>query len=262
MTTTGNTSRTALVTGASGGIGLELARGLAADKFNVVLVARSRDKLHELARELKTERGVKVTVLPADLSEASAPHDIFETVKDAGLQIDLLVNNAGLLFEGRFNELGFDEQMRLLQVNIVALTGLTRLFLEPMLERGHGRILNVASVAAFMPTAKLAVYAASKAYVLSFGEALAQELSGSKVTVTTLCPGITETSMVQGTSLSGVPSIMIQDAKTVAREGLRACLSGKPVHVSGLANELAVQWIKYQPSWLMRAVGSALQNTR
>jgi short-subunit dehydrogenase len=105
---------------------------------------------------------------------------------------------------------------------------------------------------------KLAVYAASKAYVLSFGEALSQELNGSKVTLTTLCPGVTETGMVQGTSLGSMPRMMIMDAGTVAREGYRACMAGRPVHVAGIANELAVQWIKYQPSWLMRAVGGFL----
>ena len=114
--------------------------------------------------------------------------------------------------------------------------------------------MNVASVAAFMPVPNLAVYAASKAYVLSFGDALFQELSGTKITVTTLCPGVTDTGMVHGTSLGGLPG-MIMDAKTVAQEGYRACMAGKPVHVAGIANELAVQWIKYQPRWLMRAFG-------
>jgi len=146
--------------------------------------------------------------------------------------------------------------------NIVALTALTRLFLGPMLERNRGRILNVASVAAFMPVPNLAVYAASKAYVLSFGDALSQELKGTKVTVTTLCPGVTDTGMVHGTSLGSLPGIMIMDAKTVAQEGYRACMAGKPVHVAGIANELAVQWIKYQPSWLRRAVGNVLGKGR
>jgi short-subunit dehydrogenase len=164
--------------------------------------------------------------------------------------------------EGRFGVMGLDEQLRLLQVNIVALTALTRLFLGPMLERNSGRILNVASVAAFMPVPNLAVYAASKAYVLSFGDALSQELSGTKVTVTTLCPGVTDTGMVHGTSLGSLPGMMIMDAKTVAQEGYRACMDGKPVHVAGIANELVVQWMKYQPNWLRRAVGGVLGKGR
>jgi len=261
MTTKGNEGQSALVTGASGGIGLELARILAANRFSLVLLARSRDKLEDLARELRAQHGTQVTIVPADLSEPGAAQAVFDSLTDAGVQIDLLVNNAGLLLEGRFGAIGLDEQLRLLQVNIVALTALTRLFLGPMLERNRGRILNVASVAAFMPVPNLAVYAASRAYVLSFGDALFQELSGTNITVTTLCPGVTDTGMVHGTSLGGLPG-MIMDAKTVAQEGYRACMAGKPVHVAGIANELAVQWIKYQPGWLMRAFGSVFGKGR
>src|SRR6516164_9018514 len=243
MATKENEGQSALVTGASGGIGLELARVLAANRFSLVLLARSRDKLEDLARELEARHGTKVTIVPADLSEPGAAQAVFDSLTDAGVQIDLLVNNAGLLLEGRFGAIGLDEQLRLLQVNIVG-------------------ILNVASVAAFMPVPNLAVYAASKAYVLSFGDALSQELSGTKITVTTLCPGVTDTGMVHGTSLGGLPGMMIMDAKTVAQEGYRACMAGKPVHVAGIANELAVQWIKYQPRWLMRAFGSVFGKSR
>ena len=249
--------RSALVTGASGGIGLELARELAAHGFDLVLVARRRDKLQELASQLIADHGVNATIIAADLSEASAPQTVFDTVSGAGLRIDVLVNNAGLLLEGRFGATPLEDELRLLQVNVVALTALTRLFLGPMLERNDGRILNVASIAAFSPMPNLAIYAASKAYVLSFGDALHQELVGTKVTATTLCPGVTETGMVEGTNLAKVPSMMIQDAKSVAREGYRACMAGKPVHVAGLANEFATQWLKYQPAWLRRAVTAA-----
>ena len=262
MTTNGNDGQTALVTGASGGIGLELARVLAANRFSLVLLARSRDKLEDLARELGAQHGTRVTIVPADLGEPGAAQAIFDSLNDARVQIDLLVNNAGLLLEGRFSAISLDEQLRLLQVNIVALTALTRLLHEPMLERNRGRVLNVASVAAFMPVPNLAVYAASKAYVLSFGDALSQELSGTQVTVTTLCPGVTDTGMVHGTSLGSLPGMMIMDAKTVALEGYRACMAGKPVHVAGIVNELAVEWIKYQPNWLRRAVGSVLGKGR
>jgi short-subunit dehydrogenase len=255
MSVSDNEGQCALVTGASGGIGLELAREFAANRFSLVLLARSRDKLQELARELKASHGTKVTIVVADLSEPAAPQAVFDSLKDAGVRVDLLVNNADLLLEGGFSAIDLDDQLRLLQVNIVAMTALTRLFLTPMLERNSGRILNVASVAAFMPVPNLAVYAASKSYVLSFGEALSQELSGSKITLTTLCPSVTDTGMVHGTNLGKMPSMMIMDAKTVAQEGYRACMAGKPVHVAGLANELAVQWIKYQPSWLLRAIG-------
>ena len=149
-----------------------------------------------------------------------------------------------------------------MQVNVLALTALTRLFIEPMLARNSGQILNVASIASFMPVPNLAVYAASKAYVLSFSEALSEEIKGSKVTVTALCPGVTDTAMVHGTDLGGLPRFMIMDAKTVAREGYKACMEGKTVHVAGTLNELAVQWVKYQPSWLVRAVGGVLARNR
>ena len=262
MTPRADEGRCALVTGASGGIGLELARVLAAHRFRLVLVARRKDKLQDLARTLQADHGTEVMVIAADLADPAAPRAVFDRLADAGLQIDLLVNNAGLLREGRFSAMNLDEQLQLLQVNVVAMTALSRLFIAPMVARNHGRILNVASVAAFVPVANLAVYAASKAYVLSLGEALCQELSGSKVTVTTLCPGVTDTGMVQGTNLANLPRTMIMDAKTVAREAYRACMAGKPVHVAGVANELAVQWIKYQPSWLVRAVGGFLAKGR
>ncbi len=262
MATDSNEGQCALVTGASGGIGEELARVLAANKFNLVLLARSRDKLQSLANELAAAHGVRTTIAPADLGEPGAAQAVFQAVSEAGTQVDLLVNNAGLLVEGQFSALDLDKQLQLLQVNVVAMTAMTHLFLAPMLARKRGRILNVASVASFMPVPNLAVYAASKAYVRSFSDALYQELSGSGVTVTTLCPGVTATGMVQGTELGRMPSMMIMDAKTVAEEGYRACMAGKPVHVAGIANELAVQWIKYQPSWLVRAVGGLLNQNR
>lgn len=262
MTAKDGKSECALVTGASGGIGLEFAHILAEKGFDLVLLARSAGKLQEIANELKTKYGTKVTVVPADLGDPNTPQAVFDTLTNANIQVDLLVNNAGLLFEDRFNAISLDDTTQLLRVNIVAMTAMTHLFLGPMLERNNGRILNVASIAAFVPVANLAVYAASKAYVLSFGEALSQELSGSKITLTTLCPGVTETAMVHGTNLASVPKMMIMDAKTVAQEGYRACMAGKPVHVAGIANELAVQWIKYQPSWLMRAVGGFLSKSR
>lgn len=262
MTAKGREGQCALVTGASGGIGLELARIFAANRFDLVLLARSREKLEELAREFKAEHGANVTVVPADLSEPHAPQAVFDTLKNAGVRVDLLVNNAGLLLEGRFSQLSLDEELRLLQVNVMAMTAMTHLFLGPMLERKQGRILNVASIASFVPVPNLACYAASKAYVRSFGEALSQELSGSKITVTTLCPGVTETAMVHGTSLGSVPKMMIMDAKSVAKEGYRACMAGKSVHVAGIANELAMQWVKYQPDWLLRALGGFLSQAR
>ena len=252
----------ALVTGASAGIGLELARLLAENGFNLVLLARSRHKLEELARELKTADGIQASVVAADLGEPDAPQAVFDELVQKGIQVDFLVNNAGLMIEAGFKKTSLHDHLQLLQVNVLALTALTRLFIEPMLARNSGRILNVASVAAFMPVPNLAVYAASKAYVLSFSEALSEEIKGSKVTVTALCPGVTDTGMVHGTDLGSLPRFLIMDAKTVAREGYNACMEGKAVHVAGTVNELAVQWVKYQPSWLVRAVSGVLARNR
>jgi uncharacterized protein len=244
-----------LITGASSGIGRELTQIFAAEGHHTVLVARRRDKLEELAQELKALHGSKVTVLPADLSDPKTPRAIFEGLRDHRIDIDILVNDAGVAFEGDFAQIAPEDHLRLVQVNIVALTALTRLFLAPMLERGHGRILNVASVAGFLPIPSLSTYAASKAYVLSLSEALSEELKGTGVTVTALCPGLTDTAMVRAsTRATRLPSLMVMDAKAVAKEGHDACLAGKPVHVPGLSNDLALQGLRYLPRSLVRTM--------
>jgi short-subunit dehydrogenase len=245
-----------LITGASSGIGKELAQIFAAEGCHPVLVARRRDKLEELAHELKTLHGSKVTVLPADLADPKTPRAIFESLRDHRIEIEILVNDAGVAFEGEFAAISLEDHLRLLQVNIVALTALTRLFLAPMLERGRGRILNIASVAGFLPIPSLAAYAAAKAYVLSLSESLSEELKGSGVTVTALCPGFTDTAMVRASARAArLPSLLVMDAKAVAKEGHDACLAGKPVHVPGLSNDLALQGMRYLPRSLVRAMG-------
>jgi len=245
-----------LITGASSGIGRELAKVFAAEGYHPVLLARSRDKLQQLAQELKTLHGAKVTVMPADLSDPQAPRAVFERLRERRINVDILVNDAGLLFEGDFAAIALDDHLRLLHVNIVALTVLTRLFLEPMLHRSRGRILNVASVGAFLPIPSLATYAASKAYVLSFSEALSEELQGTGVTATALCPGFTNTAMMRGSPRgTRLPALMVMDAKAVAKEGYSACLAGKALHVAGLSNDLAAWGIQYLPRSLVRTVG-------
>ncbi len=245
-----------LITGASSGIGREFAKIFAAQGYQPVLLARSRDKLQQLAQELKTAHGSKVTVISADLSEPEAPRAVFETLRKRRIDVDILVNDAGLLFEGDFAAVALDDHLRLLHVNVVALTALTRWFLEPMLRRKHGRILNVASVGAFLPIPSLATYAASKAYVLSFSEALSEELKGTGVTVTALCPGFTNTAMVRGSPRAArLPAVMVMDAQAVAQEGYSACLAGKALHVAGLSNDLAAWGIQYLPRSLVRTVG-------
>ncbi|NJN46190.1 MAG: SDR family oxidoreductase [Candidatus Competibacteraceae bacterium] len=252
---------TALITGASTGIGLELAKVFAAKKHDLVLVARSQNRLETLAEELRNEQGVQVTVIPADLTEPHTPQTLFETLQQQNIDVDILVNNAGVNFHGHFKDIALDNHLQLLQLNVIALTQLTHRFLVPMVERGQGRILNVASISAFQPVPTLSVYAATKAYVLSLTESLAVELRGTGVSVTALCPGFTATTMLDiesATSGHGtpIPDFLISDPVNVAREGYAACLRGEPVHVSGLINKAITSWAKHQPRWLGRSVGS------
>ncbi len=199
--TKGGGSGGVLITGASAGIGLELAKAFAQRGRPLILLARSRERLTEIARELTATQGVQVTILPADLSLPGAGEAAFDALRRDGIAVDILVNNAGVICEGDFARLPLEDPLRLLQINVVALTALTRLFLPPMLERRSGRILNVASIAAFAPVPRIAVYAAAKAYVLSFTEALSEELRDSGVTATALCPGFTDTAMLRGSKL-------------------------------------------------------------
>jgi short-subunit dehydrogenase len=251
----------ALITGASSGIGRELAKVFAAKGFDLVVVARHRGPLAELGKELAREHRSRVAVMPMDLTAASAPRKLFAAVARRGLAVDVLVNNAGVAVFDRFIDNDLGTQLRLVQLNVMAVTALTRLFVPTMVARGRGRVLNVASAAAFQPTPSLAVYGASKAFVLSLSESLAVELEGTGVTVTALCPGFTETPLVaqaeQALDKPGlVPSILMLDAAAVAREGYEACMAGTPVYINGLPYELTVYWERLQPRWLVRRLGS------
>ena len=200
-----------------------------------------------------------MTILPADLNDPRAAQAIFDALRDRAIEVDILVNNAGVMFEGDFAATALEDHLRLLQVNVVALTALTRLFLGPMLDRKRGRILNVASTGAFVPIPSLAVYAASKAYVLSLTEALSEELKGTGVTATALCPGFTATDMVARSKRGRqIPSLAVMDARSVAREGCDACLVGKAVEVAGFVNEIGVSGIQVAPRWLVRRVGGLI----
>ena len=244
-----------LVTGASAGIGRELARVFASKGRDLVLLARSHETTTELARELVAKNGVNVKTIPADLSVPGAAEAIFEGLSAKGISVDILVNNAGVLFEGDFSSIPLEDHLRLLQINVVALTALSRLFLPSMLLRRSGRILNVASTAAFMPVPRLAAYAAAKAYVLSLTEALSEELRGSGVTATALCPGFTDTSMMRGSRLGkSVPSVMVMSPAAVAEQGCAACLAGETICIPGLANKL----IALLPRALVRGVGGMI----
>lgn len=253
---------TALITGASAGIGAALAKQFAAGGFDLVLVARSRDKLEALAEALKAEHGIEATVLPADLSVHGAPKTLFDAVKKRKLIVDILVNNAGLLEMGAFRDIAPERHQELIGLNVATLTDMTSRFLAPMLERGRGRILNVASIAAFQPVPSLATYAATKAYVLSLTEALSEELKGTGVSVTALCPGITETDMVEraremSSAASRLPPFLIGDVDDVAAQGYGACMSGEVIRVPGAVNFAASIAARAAPKWVVRAFTGA-----
>ena len=241
---------TALVTGASSGIGEDLARVIAAGGRNVVLLARSADKLQAMANQLTAAHGIDATVLAADLSDSGATSQIARTLTARGIAIDILVNNAGFGTAGRFAAEDPQAHLDMLQVNVVALTTLTRAFLPGMLERKRGRILNVASTAAFQPGPFMAVYYASKAYVLSLSEATAEEVAGSGVTVTCLCPGPTSTGFqgrakIEKSRLFNLSRPM--RSADVAQAGYDAMLAGRRIVTPGLMNKIGAQGVRFSP---------------
>jgi short-subunit dehydrogenase len=257
------TRRTALITGASGGIGEELARAFAAGGHDVLLVARSAERLNGLAAQLSSTSGVTARSLALDLTDAAAPDALHAWTRQLGTRVDILVNNAGFGLQGPFAELDTRRQMEMISLNVAALTHLTRLFLPPMIERRWGRVLNVASTAAFVPGPLMAVYYASKAYVLSFSAGLAGELSGSGVSVTVLCPGATQTSFAsvagsEGSNLFKGGGVMA--AAPVARAGYAATMAGKRVVIPGWRNRLLVASGTFAPTWAKTAIARRLNS--
>ena len=251
----------ALVTGASGGIGYELAEVLARHGHDLVLVARRADKLAALAERLEMDHGVRVRVIARDLARPEAPAEVHEALAAEGLTVDILVNNAGVGFLGKFAEIGIESDVRMLRLNVEAPTLLTRLLLPSMLERGSGRILNVASTAGFQPGPLMAVYYATKAYLLSFSEAIANEVAGTGVTVTALCPGPTETgfSSNAGAEQSRLFKGPTMDARTVAEAGYAALMAGKPVAIPGVRNRILAFGVRLAPRRVVTRIARRMQ---
>ena len=258
-------SAATLVTGASSGLGEEFARLAAADGSNVVLVARSVDKLNALASALERDYGVRTTVLAEDLADDDAPDVIADALAARHVEIDTLINNAGFGTYGPFAETSLVDERQMIAVNITALTMLTKRLVPGMVARRRGRILNVASTAAFQPGPLMAVYYASKAYVLSLSEALATELEETGVTVTCLCPGPTRTAFQAraGMERSGLFKAMkVMDAATVAREGYEGMKAGRTLVIPGVLNKLGVQAIRVSPRSVVPKVVRAMQRER
>jgi short-subunit dehydrogenase len=230
-----------------------------------VLVARRGDRLRQLAAELANRHRVRSTVITADLADPGRPPEIARSVEAAGLEIRYLVNNAGYGLAGRFAETDVATELRMIQVNVSALTHLTKLFLTGMLVRHEGAILNVASTAGFVPGPLMAVYYATKAYVISFSEALAEELTGSGATVTVLCPGATRTEFWAAAGTDASARLLrwpwVADAASVARAGYEGLRAGKRMVIPGLANKLMIQSTRIAPRVLLAKIARRLQES-
>ena len=246
----------AVITGASSGIGWELAKVFADHQYDIVAVARRADRLAQLKQELD-----KVNVYPVvlDLAKAKGPRKLLEATEELGVTVDTLVNNAGTAFQGRFADMSESQTKSLLDLNVRTLTQCTQLFLPQMRANGHGKILNVASIVGFQAIPSMALYAASKAFVLSFSESLAEELAQEGITVSALCPGLTKTEMVSdlGTDqLLNFPGadLFMDNPGCVAKEAFDALQRKQVITVPGFFNKLIINWAEYQPRWLKRGL--------
>jgi len=256
--------KTALVTGASSGIGAELARVHAEHGGDLVVVARRRERLESLKAELEAAHGVTVHMLSRDLTESEAPKQVYDEVRSLGVPVDYLVNNAGFGYRGFFHEQDWATNEAMIRVNILALAALTRLFLPDMIARHSGRILNVASMAGFLAGPLHAVYYASKAFVISFSEAIANELAGTGVTVTALCPGPTATEFTHVAQMSDVNlTRTMASARAIAQAGYQAMLEGKTIIVPGLLNKLTIHGLlRLSPRRLTTRISRILMEKR
>ena len=258
-------SKTALITGASGGIGYELTKLFAKNSYHLVLVARNEQRLKEIAEDLRKEYGISVRVIVKDLAHAGAPKEIFDTLQRESIHVDVLVNNAGYTVFGEFSKTSLTDELQMIQVNIVALTHLTKLFLPEMLKKKSGKILNLGSTASFQPGPLMAIYYASKSYVLFFSEALSEELRNTGITVTALCPGPTETGFQKRGKMESsrlVAGKKIMDAQSVAEIGYQALMKGKAVVIPGLKNKILAQSIRFSPRSLTPRLVKHLQKSK
>ncbi|MCD4693386.1 MAG: SDR family oxidoreductase [Calditrichales bacterium] len=246
------TNKTALITGASTGIGYELTKLFAKDGYDLVLTARNEQRLNQIKKELSLDYDIDIKIIAKDLSLSNAPQEIYEELQKAEITIDVLVNNAGFGLHGLFAASDLKAGLEMMQLNMVSLTHLTRLFLDGMIQRESGRILNVASTAAFQPGPLMAVYYATKAYVLSFSEALGNELKNSGISVTALCPGPTITEFqnragIGNSKLFKGNAVATMDAISVARKGYQALMKGKAVIIPGFINKAMSKSVRFMP---------------
>lgn len=250
----------ALITGASSGIGLDLAK-LMAPSFDLIITARNQDDLENIARELQVAHGNHVHAIPGDLAKADGSQQLFSEIERRGLQVDVLINNAGFGAYGAFAESDLQTDLDMVQVNITSLTSLTKLVLPGMLQRKRGRIMNVASTAGFQPGPLMAVYYATKAYVIMFSEAIANELKGSGVTVTCLCPGATATKFAGRAKMeeSRLFKMGAMRSEDVARAGYKGMMAGKGLVIPGVLNKTIAMSVRFSPRKMVTAISRSLQ---
>jgi hypothetical protein len=248
--------KTALITGASEGIGRCFAEIYAQNGHNLVLVARSKEKLELFATELSTKYAVEVKVFPYDLIPVDAAKNLFEELLIQNIAVDILVNNAGMMLVEKLHQSNNQSLNNLLQLNIQSLVNMTHYFISPMIARGKGKIVNIGSIASFMPTPNFSAYGASKAFVLSFSEGLAEELRGTGVTITCVCPGMTETKMLSHAEglERFIPKFLKADPMELAAQAYKASMKGEVVFLDKLANKAIVQWASHYPRWMVRGV--------
>lgn len=253
----------ALVTGASSGLGADFARQLAALEANLVLVARRRDRLEDLADELRKAHGVQVDVVAMDLGDEDAPQELYDLLKARKQPIDLLVNNAGFGVYGNFVDIPWEREQAMIQLDILTLVHLTKLFSQDMVARGWGRILQVSSIGAYQPCPTYASYGAAKAFVLSFGEAINHELRGTGVSCSVLSPGYTETEFLQVTQQekTGYQKMFAMQSPDVVRTGIQAMLKGTPSVVPGFANKMAVFTLRFVTRSMATAIAHMTMRT-
>jgi short-subunit dehydrogenase len=252
-------SKTALITGATTGIGLELTKLLAADGYDLVLVARHENRLRHIATDLQSQFNASVKVIAKDLAVAGNAENLARQLQEENVSVHILVNNAGFGISGAFTKIDFQLEFEMIQLNVMSLVILTKLFANEMVQRRRGRILNIASTAGFQPGPFMAIYYATKAFVLSFSEGLAEELKDSGVTVTALCPGPTATQFskrakMERSALFKGDLMPVLDAAAVAKIGYRGLHKGQRIVIPGLANKIGVLALRFSPRWLVTRV--------
>lgn len=258
-------SKTVLITGASSGIGLELAKIFARESYDLIITARREDRLLELKKELQTKYNTQVWVISGDLAESNTVDDIFSFVTEQKIDINALINNAGVGDYGMFIDSDWQRQNTMIQLNITALTKLTHLFLPMLSKQDRAYVMNIASNAAFQPGPLMSVYYASKHYVLAFSEAIANELNGTGITVTTLCPGPTHSEFVEKANMQKsklFDRFPVPDSKEVAEYGYKAMIKGKRVAVHGLPNKISSSIVGLFPRNLVTAVVRKIQERK